>query len=126
MRSNLTPQTAAITGLVLALPFAVLFAHVILGREPDFGPLQPLLTSADPDQPNVRGTLIALSTVLLVLAAFVLNLMPTLRAVRAGGSIAAHPANLILAIVTCASILMVIGSIVVDQYPCWIGVPNCD
>ena len=22
--------------------------------------------------------------------------------------------------------LVVLGAIVVDQYPCWIGVPNCD
>ena len=22
--------------------------------------------------------------------------------------------------------LWIVGSIVVDQYPCWIGMPNCD
>jgi hypothetical protein len=38
----------------------------------------------------------------------------------------AHPVNLILAIATLAKIAVIIGGIVVGQYPSWIGVPNCD
>ncbi len=48
------------------------------------------------------------------------------RPLRAGGTITAHPVNLRLAIATLASIVMIIGGIIVDQYPCWMGVPNCD
>jgi hypothetical protein len=53
-------------------------------------------------------------------------LKPVFKTIRAGGSIGAHPINLILAGVTLGMILMVIGAIIIDQYPCWIGVPNCD
>jgi len=52
--------------------------------------------------------------VLLVLAAFVINLIPILRTLRAGGSLTTHPVNLVLAIATLAAIAMVIGGIVVD------------
>ena len=72
------------------------------------------------------GSLIALGTVLLVLAAFIINLRLIGRTVRAGGSITAHPVNLILAVAAFASIAIVVGVMIVDQYPCWVGVPNCD
>lgn len=120
------PRFAAIISLILCLPFALLFSLLMLNIEPNFGPLQPLLNYPDPDQPDVLGSLIALGTVLLVLAAFMIYLMPVLRTKRARGSLTAHPVNLVIAIATLAAIILVIGGIIVDQYPCWIGVPNCD
>ena len=127
MKNSLTnPRSAAIISGIICLPFAFLFALLVLNIEPNFGPLQPLLNNPDPDQPDVLGSLIALGTFLLVLAAFMINLIQIVRTVRAGGSITAHPVNLVLAIATLAAIVVVIGAIIVDQYPCWIGVPNCD
>ena len=120
------PRSTAIISLILCLPFALLVSLLMLNIEPNFGPLQPLLNNPDPDQPDVLGSLIALGTVLLVLAAFMINLIPILRTIRAGGNLTAHPVNLVIAIATLAVIIMVIGGIIVDQYPCWIGVPNCD
>lgn len=120
------PRFAAIISLILCLPFALLFSLLMLNIEPNFEPLQPLLNYPDPDQPDVLDSLIALGTVLLVLAAFMINLMPILRTMRAGGSLTAHPVNLVIAIATLAAFILVIGGIIVDQYPCWIGVPNCD
>lgn len=120
------PRTAAIIGCILSLPFALLFTLLMLNIEPNFGPLQPLLQNPDPDQPNVVGSLIALGTVLLVLVAFMLNLRLIGRTVRAGGSITTHPVNLALAVAAFAGIVFVVGAIIVDQYPCWVGVPNCD
>jgi len=37
-----------------------------------------------------------------------------------------YPINLVLAITILIFIVTFVGGIVVDQYPCWIGVPNCD
>ncbi len=34
--------------------------------------------------------------------------------------------NLLLAVAILFFIIMFAGGIIVDQYPCWIGVPNCD
>jgi hypothetical protein len=126
--SNPSAQTRSIAILsgVLCLPFAAIFTLLITHIEPNFGPVQPLLNNPNPDQPDVPGSLIVLGTLLLVIAAFIINLLPILRSVRSGGSIAAHPVNLIFAILTLADILWVFGSMILDQYPCWIGVPNCD
>jgi hypothetical protein len=85
-----------------------------------------LLTSADPDQPDVLGSAIVFGAMLLSLVAFFLNLAPIVRNVRAGNSITAIPGNLLLAVVILFFVTMFVGGIIVDQYPCWIGVPNCD
>ena len=98
----------------------------MLNSEPNLGPLRFLLQNPDPDQPNVVGSLIALGTLVLVVVALVLNLMSITWTMRAGGSMTAHPVNLVLAAVMVSLVAWVVGAIVVDQYPCWIGVPNCD
>jgi uncharacterized membrane protein YidH (DUF202 family) len=120
------PKSAAILSFILALPGAILFSLLVLAIEPNFGPLQPLLTSPDPDQPDVGGSLVALGAMLLLIVAFVVNLRIIWRAMRAGKSIAAHPVNLVLAIAMLAYVTSIVGSVIADQYPCWIGVPNCD
>ena len=122
----ITPRSAAIISCMLCLPFAFLFTLLLLNIEPDFGALEPLLTSPDPDQPDVLGSLIVLGTVLLALAAFIISLIPIVRTMRGGESIRAYPVNVIVAVATLAPIVIFIGLIIVDQYPCWIGVPNCD
>lgn len=35
-------------------------------------------------------------------------------------------ANIVLAVVLTIVIISVIILVIVDQYPCWMGVPNCD
>ena len=115
-----TPKSAAITRILLALPFATIFLLLTLGIEP------PLFNNPNPDQPDVLGSLIVLGTFLLLFAAIIIVVVPIVRAMRAGGSLFAHPINLILAVAIPISILAVVGAIIVDQYPCWNGVPNCD
>jgi len=127
LNNNLTRSTStAIGGVLLALPFAIIFTLLLIGGDPPpFGPLEPLLT-AEPDQPNVVGSAIVLGAWLLALVAFIANIGPILRDARAGRSIATHPANLVVAIATFSFVALFVGGIVVDQYPCWTGVPNCD
>lgn len=121
-----SPNSTATISVFLILPFVALFTLITLKVEPNFGPLQPLLNNPNPDQPDVLGSLIALGSFLLVIAAFILNLRQLLQAARIGNSLLAQPANLILAVITLTAISFVIGAIIIDQYPCWIGVPNCD
>jgi uncharacterized membrane protein YidH (DUF202 family) len=114
------PKSAAITCILLALPFMTIFLLLTLGIEP------PLLNNPNPGQPNVLGSLIVLGTFLLLFAAIIIVSVPIVRTMRTGGNLFAHPINLILAGAILISILAVVGAIIVDQYPCWIGVPNCD
>ena len=72
------------------------------------------------------GTAIVLAAWLLCLVAAVINAWPIVRSARAGAALARKPANLIVAAASLAFVLLFVVGIIVDQYPCWIGVPNCD
>lgn len=127
MNNTLTSSRwTAIGGVLLALPFAIMFTLLLIGAEPpSFGPLEPLLTP-EVGQPNVVGTAIVMGAWLLALVAFILNVRPIVRDVRAARSIATSRANLLVAIAAFSFVALFVGGIIVDQYPCWIGVPNCD
>jgi hypothetical protein len=49
-----------------------------------------------------------------------------LRSARAGATLTSKPANLVVVAASLAFVLLFVVGIFVDQYPCWIGVPNCD
>jgi hypothetical protein len=120
------PRAASIAGVLLALPFTTLFTmFAVLHIEPPLGPLEPLVT-APVDQPNVVGTAIVLGAWLLAVVAFVVSVGPVVRSARAGNGIAADPINLAVAAAILVVVVSFVGGIIVDQYPCWIGVPNCD
>jgi len=118
-------RSAAIAGTVLALPFALMYTMLALHIEPPLRILESL-TSVGPDQPNVVGSAIVLGAWLLSVVALVVTLSPIVRDTRAGRGITTHPVNLALAIVILFFVGGFVVSLVVDQYPCWIGVPNCD
>lgn len=117
-------RSAAIVGAVLALPFALLYSLLVLHIEPPLRVLESLKVA--PDQPNVVGSAIVLGAWLLSVVAFVVTLSPIVRDARAGRPLLTHPVNLALAIVILLFVVAFAVSFVVDQYPCWIGVPNCD
>ncbi len=120
------PTSAAIISFLLALPFVTILSLLLFHIRPPLGPLEPLLNNPDPDQPNVLGSLIVLGAFLLAVAACLIARAPIVRTLQAGGSLFAHPANLMLAVVILSFITMLVVGLIVDQYPCWIGVPNCD
>lgn len=118
-------RSAAIAGAVLALPFALLYSLLVLHIEPPLRLLESLVT-VGPDQPNVVGSAIVLGAWALAVAAFVVNSLPIVRDARAGRPFTTHPVNLALAVVILFFVGAFVVSLVVDQYPCWRGVPNCD
>jgi hypothetical protein len=65
-------------------------------------------------------------TLWLLPVIFFIILIPIVQNVRAGNSLAAKPVRLLLSIIFLALIAFVWGSIVADQMPCFLGVPNCD
>lgn len=62
----------------------------------------------------------------LLATAFIFMLMPIVQTVQTGNKIAAKPAVLLISGVFMVIIAFLWGSIVVDQMPCFMGVPNCD
>ena len=57
---------------------------------------------------------------------FIITGMPILRNVRAGNRLMARPMSLLFSVVFLILIAMMWGGIVIDQMPCFLGVPNCD
>jgi hypothetical protein len=57
---------------------------------------------------------------------FILTLMPIVRNVRAGNGIVANPVILLVRVVLLSFIVWMWFGIVLDQMPCFLGVPNCD
>lgn len=97
----------------------------MLEIEPFLGLLKSLLT-VDGSQPNALGHTVLIGGMLLLPVAFIANLVPIVRNVRAGNSIIANPINLLLAVAILVFIAMTWGGALIDQIPCFMGVPNCD
>jgi hypothetical protein len=76
------------------------------------------------NQPDPAIPLLAL--IWLLTTAFVAALIPMLQSVRAGEDLLAHPLGLSIRVLLLALIAMMWAAIVVDQLPCFLGVPNCD
>lgn len=57
---------------------------------------------------------------------FIIILLPIVRNVRAGNSLAAKPVTLVLSLICLVLIALAWGNLVADQMPCFLGVPNCD
>jgi hypothetical protein len=58
--------------------------------------------------------------------AVTLTLTPIVRAARAGARIAANPFGLLVRVAFVGLAVWLWGGIVLDQMPCFLGVPNCD
>ena len=57
---------------------------------------------------------------------FILILTPIVRNIRAGNHILARPINLLLSVTFLVLIAIVWTGALIDQMPCFLGVPNCD
>ena len=57
---------------------------------------------------------------------FILTLMPIVRNVQAGNSLISSPISLVLRTLLLALIAWMWMSLLIDQMPCFLGVPNCD
>ena len=62
----------------------------------------------------------------LLPVAFFAVLLPIAQDARAGKGIFAKPVQLLLKVALLALTAIIWGSIVLDQLPCFLGVPNCD
>lgn len=58
--------------------------------------------------------------------AFLLILTPIIRNIGAGKGLMAKPFSLLFGVVALIFITLIWGGLVMDQLPCFLGVPNCD
>ncbi|RIK32348.1 MAG: hypothetical protein DCC56_00640 [Anaerolineae bacterium] len=57
---------------------------------------------------------------------FIVVLIPIVQNIRAGNTLMAHPLSLLLRVILLLFIAWFWSSLVIDQMPCFLGVPNCD
>jgi uncharacterized membrane protein YidH (DUF202 family) len=111
--------------VLLALPLVVLALVGWLEVQPFTGLLRAATSDAD-GSPTLLGMVLMFGSLAAFLAATLLSLAEVIRAWRAGRGWRARPYHLGLAVVLVLAVCGVVGGIVVDQAPCWQGVPNCD
>ncbi|MDQ3062897.1 MAG: hypothetical protein M3R14_08570 [Acidobacteriota bacterium] len=119
-------KSSAIVGLLLAMPLAILLLIEMFDIEPLSSFFKALTTEADGYRLNAFGAVLTIGALLLLPLGFIISLVPVVRNVRAGNGFTANPVNLLIAVALFIFIARLIIGFIIDQYPCWIGVPNCD
>ena len=121
------PESALLISMVLILFPLILSWLDSLG----WGPLERLLNGPNPEQLyvfriRVPSQFIALVLFSLPVAAGIIAGGPIIHNLRAGGSLFAHPIHLIIVVVISSIFAIGFANFIIDQWPCFIGVPNCD
>jgi len=119
------PRTAAFLGVLLALPFTLIFLIAVYDIDPMNVWLRSLFAT-DSGRMRLAGLFFILGSILLLPVAVVLNVVAVRKSVSAGNGVMAYPINVALALGLLANIVALVSSFVIDQYPCWQGVANCD
>ena len=116
------PWSAAILSIVLAVSPGIFPLLDSLG----WISMETLFNGPDPAQLYVPGQIMALVLILFPVAAGVIAGRPIARTLQAGGSFFAHQVNLIIVGARLFLFSGGLGGLLVDQWPCFMGVPNCD
>jgi hypothetical protein len=117
------PHAAALIGLILSLPLPSILLIASFEIEPLNSFLKSLFTEAGGPVNSTFAIIFFLGGLMLLPVAAIITLRPVVRGLRAGAGVTANPVNLLLG---AAIFIFITIVFIVDQYPCWIGVPNCD
>jgi hypothetical protein len=109
MKSTLkTLGLAALISGILVLPFVILEA------------VNQTITKQ-----NVAGLALMFGILWLLPTVFIVILAPLVRNIKAGNAMT-KPVALLLRVASLAVITMMWTGMVIDQLPCFLGIPNCD
>ena len=116
------PKSAAIISVVLFLSPGILPLLDSVG----WLSVDRLFNGPNPEVAYLPGQVINLLLISIPIAAGIIAGRPIGSTLRAGGSLFAHPLHLIIVVVISFLFAAGVVSLIVDQWPCFIGVPNCD
>ena len=120
---------------LLTNPKSVVMISIILFLFPGIFPLlnsvgwlsmDRLFNGPNPEVAYLPGQILSFSLILFPVAAGIIAGGPIVRTLRAGGSLFAHPFHLIIVVVISFLFAAGLVGLIVDQWPCFMGVPNCD
>jgi hypothetical protein len=118
------PWSAAIISVALILfPFILSWLDSLSWVPLD---LDRLFNGPNPEVPYPPGQILALAFFAISVAGGIIAGGPIVRTLRGGGSLFAHPIHLIIVALIVSTMAFGLGSLIIDQWPCFMGVPNCD
>lgn len=117
------PKSAEISVLVLTLPFLAIGAMQILNIEPPFA---QTLNQPDPDKPNFYNTVIPIGAFFLAIAGALFARTSIVQTLQSQGRLFARPISLIIVLLMLLLLAWNWVGFVIDQWPCFLGVPGCD
>lgn len=88
--------------------------------------LDRLFNGPNPEVAYLPGQILSLSLILFPIGAGIIAGRPIVHTLRASGSLFAHPLNLLIVVGIAGLFTLSVIGLVVDQWPCFMGVPNCD
>lgn len=116
------PKSAAIISVLLFLFPVILSLLDSLG----WLSLDRLFNGPNPEVAYLPGQIISLTLISIPVVAGIIAGGPIVRTLRAGGSLFAHPLHLIIVVVISFLFSASLVGLIMDQWPCFMGVPNCD
>jgi hypothetical protein len=116
------PRSAALISVALILSPGILPLLDSVG----WLSLDHLFNGPNPEVAYLPGQILSLGLILFPVAAGVVAGGSIVRTLRAGGSLFAHLINLIIVGVILFLFAWGVVGMIVDQWTCFIGVPNCD
>jgi hypothetical protein len=85
-----------------------------------------MFNGANPEVTYLPGQILTIGLIMFPIAAGIIAGRPIVNTLRTGGSLFAHPINLIIVVLISVTFAIGFASFIMDQWPCFIGVPNCD
>ena len=116
------PRSAAIMSVVLLLSPGILPLLQSVGLLS----LDRLFNGPNPEVAYLPGMFMSLGLILFPVAAGIVAGGPIVNTLRAGGSLFAHPITLIIVVFLSSFFAIGLANLIIDQWPCFMGVPNCD
>ena len=120
------PRAAALIGFILSLPLPLILFIAWFEIEPLQSYLKYWFMESGSPRNSTFAIIFFLSSLLLLPVAAVITLGPVVRGVREGHGITANSVNFLLGAAIFVFLTTIVVTFIVDQYPCWMGVPNCD
>ena len=88
--------------------------------------LDRLFNGPNPEVEYIPGLIITVGVTFFPIAAGIIAGRPIVRTLQVGGNLVLYPINLIIVFVISFLFASGVISLIVDQWPCFIGVPVCD
>lgn len=89
-------------------------------------PFAVLELAANPNPASAPDLAVLFGLLWLLPTAFVALAAPIVRGARAGHGILANPAGILLRLLLLLLLAVAWTGLLIDQMPCFLGVPNCD